>query len=62
MCIARWIPKAPYVHLEDAILIAFPLQQWLHGRTSTLPCTYIASYFLYYQVNASTEAPQLFTQ
>jgi hypothetical protein len=32
MRIACWIPKATDIHLEYVILIAFPLQQWLHGR------------------------------
>jgi len=38
---------AGYLRLQNAhtgcvILIAFPLQQWLHERTSVLHCTYIA--------------------
>jgi len=35
-CIACWIPKATNTNSEHAILIAFPLQQWLHKRTSML--------------------------
>jgi hypothetical protein len=35
MRIARWIPKATNIHLAYVILIAFPLQQWLHQL-----CTY----------------------
>jgi hypothetical protein len=42
MRIARWIPKATNTHLDYAILIAFPLQQWLHKRASTLRYTYIS--------------------
>ena len=34
MHIACWIPKATNTHSEYVILIAFPLQQWLHERTS----------------------------
>jgi len=30
MHIACWIPKATGTHSEYAILIALPLQQWLH--------------------------------
>jgi hypothetical protein len=41
MRMARWIPKATNTHSEYVILIAFPLQQWLHERASMLHCTYI---------------------
>ena len=41
MCIACWIPKATNTHSEYVILIAFPLQQWLHERVSVLRYTYI---------------------
>ena len=37
-----WIPKATYRHSEYVILIAFPLQQWLHERASVLRYTNIA--------------------
>jgi hypothetical protein len=40
MRIARWIPKATNTHLEYEILIAFPLQQWLHERAPKLPQSY----------------------
>jgi hypothetical protein len=47
MPIARWIPKARYLHSEYVILIAFPhseyviviafpLQEWMHDRASLL--------------------------
>jgi hypothetical protein len=36
MLIACWIPKATNTHSEYVILIAFPLQQWLHERASML--------------------------
>ena len=42
MRIACWIPKTTNTHSEYVILIAFPLQQWLHERTSILSFTYIA--------------------
>jgi hypothetical protein len=33
---ACWIPKAINIHYEYVLLIAFPLQQWLHERASML--------------------------
>ena len=36
MCIERYIPKATDTHSEYVILIAFPLQQWLHERALIL--------------------------
>ena len=40
--IACWITNATNTHLEYVILIAFPLQQWLHECASLLRYTYIA--------------------
>ena len=40
--IACWITKATNTHSEYVILIAFPLQQWLHERASVLRYTYTA--------------------
>jgi len=40
MRIACQIPKATNTHSQYAILIAFPLQQWLHERASVLRYTY----------------------
>jgi hypothetical protein len=34
MRLASWINKATNTHSEFVILIAFPLQQWLHERAS----------------------------
>ena len=45
MRIACWIPKATNTHSEYIILIPFPLQQWLHERTSILRYTYTAVLF-----------------
>jgi len=42
MRITCCIPKATNTHSECVILIAFPLQQWLHERASILRSTYIA--------------------
>jgi hypothetical protein len=39
--IAVWIPKATNTQSEYVILIAFPLQQLLHERSSMLRYTYI---------------------
>ena len=39
---ACWITKATNTHSEYVILIALPLQQWLHERPSMLRYTYIA--------------------
>ena len=44
MRIACWMPKATNTHSEYVILIAFPLQQWLHERASMLRYTSIASF------------------
>jgi len=50
MRITCWIPNATNTHVEYVILIAFPLQQWLHARASvllrsTLSLLFVASYF-----------------
>ena len=45
MRISRCIPKATDTHSEYARLIAFPLYQWLHERTSSLHYTYISCLF-----------------
>jgi hypothetical protein len=39
MRIACWIPKATNAHTDSVLLIAFPLQQWLHSSSSMLPYT-----------------------
>jgi len=46
MRIACWVPKATNTHLEYVILIAFPLQKWLHERAAVLPNTYTACHVL----------------
>jgi Tfp pilus assembly protein PilN len=47
MRVACSIPKATNTHTGCVILIAFPLQQWLHERTSLFPYTHIA-YIVWY--------------
>jgi len=42
MRFACCIIKATNTHPQHVILIAFPLQQWLHGSASILRCTYSA--------------------
>ena len=42
MRIARCIRKAANAHSEYVILIALPLQQWLHERVSILRYMFIA--------------------
>jgi len=43
LCISCWIPEATNTHSEYVILIAFPLQQWLHKHASVLRYMYIAT-------------------
>ena len=50
MRIACWIPKATNTHSEYVMLIAFPLQQWLHERASILCYTYIACIVVLYSM------------
>ena len=45
MCFALRITKAADTHTECVILIAVPLHQWLHERTSVLRFTHIACHF-----------------
>ena len=42
MHIACWIPKAVNIHSAYVTDFVFPLQHWLHERTSVSLCTYIA--------------------
>jgi len=51
MRIACWIPKTTEKHSEYVVLIACPLQQWLHERASVLRYTYIASLDVMSSVN-----------
>jgi hypothetical protein len=47
MRIACWVPKATNTHSEYVILIAFPLQQWLHERALMLRYMFIACLFFF---------------
>jgi len=44
MRIACWITKATNTHSKYVIIIAFPLQQWLHECASMLSDTYAACF------------------
>jgi len=48
MRISYWITKAINTHSKYVILIAFPLQQWLHESASILRYTYIACRIISY--------------
>ena len=48
MCIACFISKATDTHSEYVVLIAVPLQQYLHERTSMLRHWYIACLDIYW--------------
>jgi len=66
MRIACWITKATNTHSEYVILIAFPLQQWLHERSSMSRYTFIAcvvlivSVFLLHMMHLILRATYLF--
>ena len=45
MHIARWIPKATNTNSEKVIIIAIPLQQWLHEGASQ--CYIIRGAFIF---------------
>jgi hypothetical protein len=53
MRIACWVPKATNTHSQYVILVAFPLQQWLHERASLLRYTYISAPVLPYLQNSA---------
>jgi hypothetical protein len=45
MPVTCWVPKATDIHSEHVILIAFPVQQWLHALSTVLRYAYIAYLF-----------------
>jgi len=55
MRIACWIPKASDTRTGCVIIIAFPLKQWLHERTSMLRDTYIACLNMLLTVHLSND-------
>ena len=56
--ISCWTPKATITYSEYVILIAFPLQQWLHERSSVLRYTYIVCVeHVQYITDPSTKEP-----
>jgi hypothetical protein len=48
MLIACWITAVIKTHSEDAMLVGFPLQQWLHKPMSILRDTYSARFVTSY--------------
>ena len=48
MCITCWITKATNTHSVYVILIALPLQQWLHNHAAMFCSTYIILSFTAY--------------
>jgi hypothetical protein len=44
-----WIPKATDTHSEYVILIAFPLQQWMHERPSMLRYSALPALLTWYK-------------
>jgi len=54
MHIACWITKDTNAHTEYVILIALPLQQWLHEHVSVLRYTYIGWIVSYKQLVSVT--------
>jgi hypothetical protein len=52
MRIGCWITNATNAKSDDVILIAFPLQQWLHGRSSVLRYTHCTLPVLVYETIA----------
>ena len=47
MHIACWIPDITDTHSEYIILMALPLQQWLHKRVSMLRYSTLSVYLLF---------------
>jgi len=45
MHIACWICKSTNTYSDHVLLIAFPLQRWLHEHTSVLCCVHCLSCF-----------------
>jgi hypothetical protein len=58
MLIACWIPNATNVHPEYVILIAFPLQQWLHEGAAMLRNAYIVCHFIRNETECRTSKPR----
>jgi hypothetical protein len=52
MRITCWVPKATNTHAEYVILIAFPLQHWLHERGSVLRHMYSSSLVIHGHLKA----------
>jgi hypothetical protein len=55
---ACWIPKATDTQSQHVIPTAFPLQQWLHDRSSILRYTYIACTMSFKVLSPVMKIPQ----
>ena len=55
MRIACWTTKAKNTHSKNVVLVASPLQQWLHARASILHSTYTAL-LLFHKIRTSFRA------
>ena len=61
MCIECQIPKATNTYTEYALLIAFPLQQWLQESESILRYTYIVCLVIVVGVDVAAITTKVFT-
>jgi len=61
MYIACWIPKAANACSGYVLLIAFPLQQWLHERDSLLRYTYSVCLVVFVGVDVAAITTKVFT-
>jgi hypothetical protein len=61
MRIARWIPKATNTYTGYVLLMACPLQQWLHQRDSMLHNTYIVCLVIVVGVDVAVNTTKVFT-
>ena len=59
MRFACWIPKAMDTHSEYVILIALPLQKWLHEHFSILCYTYVVCRVSLYHISGRNKATYL---
>ena len=58
MCIACWMTKATNTHSQYAILITFPLKQWLHERA---PCYDIRTLAAWVVIRLSSDSSYVIT-
>ena len=61
MHIACWIPTAKSTHSKYVVLIAFPLQHWLHECASILQYMYIVCLVIAAGIHIAVKNIQVFT-